>query len=112
MVTSGEGRLQAFFAMRSAVSLYASPTCDAIQITSQETALVTIICRRIERGFAEMDGKLLNNREMRKVTNDQKSEWCSVISGVLEGSVLASVMFLVYINYMIEGVNSYMSICI
>ena len=45
---------------------------------------------------------------MRKVIKDQKSEWCSVKSGVPQGSVLAPVMFLVNVNYMTEEVNSYM----
>ena len=50
----------------------------------------------------------LSSREIRTVIKNQKSEWCSVKSGALQ--VLAQVMFLVYINYMTEGVNSYMSL--
>ena len=47
---------------------------------------------------------------MRTVIKDQKWEWCSVKSGVTQGSVLAPVMFLVCVNDMTEGVNSYMSL--
>ena len=47
---------------------------------------------------------------MRTVIKDQKSEWYSVKSGVPQGPVLAPVMYLVYVNDMTEGVNSYMSL--
>ena len=53
----------------------------------------------------------LSNRDMKTIIKDQKSEWCNVKSGVPQGSVLAPVMFLGYVNYMAEGVNSYESIC-
>ena len=51
---------------------------------------------------------ILSKREMKKVMKDQKSEWCSVKSGVPQGSIL--VMFLVYVNNITEGVNSYKSL--
>ena len=51
--------------------------------------------------------KTLSNREMRKVIQDQKSEWCSVKNRAPQGSVLAPVMFLVYVNHMTEGVDSF-----
>ena len=36
-------------------------------------------------------------------------KWCSMKSGVPQGLVLSLMMFLVYVNDMTEGVNSYTS---
>ena len=52
----------------------------------------------------------LKGREMRTVVKDKKSEWREVKNGVPQRSVLAPIMFLVYVNDMTEGKNSYISL--
>ncbi len=52
----------------------------------------------------------LTNREMRTVIKGTKSNWRTVISGVTQGSVLAPIMFTVYVNDMTEGEESYMNL--
>ena len=49
----------------------------------------------------------LKGREMRTVVKAEKSEWREVNNGVPQGSVLALIIFLVYVNDMTEGVSSY-----
>ena len=46
---------------------------------------------------------------MRTVVKDEKSEWIEVKSRVSQGSVLAPIMFLIYVNDM-TGVSSYISL--
>ena len=51
----------------------------------------------------------LKGREMRTVVKDEKSELRGIKSGVPQGSVLAMIVFLVYVNDKTEGINSYIS---
>ena len=53
----------------------------------------------------------LSNRKMRTVLRGRYSSWLEITSGVPQGSVLAPVMFLVYINDLQENVgeNSYIN---
>ena len=52
----------------------------------------------------------LNEREMRTVIRNKSSSWLKVMSGVPQGSVLGPVMFGVYVNDMVEGIDSHMNL--
>lgn len=50
---------------------------------------------------------ILRDRQMPTIIRAQESGWIKITCGVSQGSVLSPIMFLLYINGMVEGSNSY-----
>ena len=48
----------------------------------------------------------LANRQQRVVLNGKSSSWSSITTGVLQGSVLGPLFFLIYINDLVDNISS------
>ena len=48
----------------------------------------------------------LNDRQQRVVLNGQLSDWTPILEGVLQGSILGPLHFLIYVNDLPDSLNS------
>ena len=48
----------------------------------------------------------LNDRQQRVVLNGQLSDWTPILAGVLQGSILGPLHFLIYVNDLSDSLNS------
>ena len=48
----------------------------------------------------------LNDRQQRVVLNGQLSDWTPILAGVLQGSILGPLHFLIYVNDLPDSLNS------
>ena len=62
-------------------------------------------CNGIPDSLLMLLQDFLHNRKQRVILNDQASEWQMVSSGVPQGSELDPLLFLVYINDIVDNIN-------
>ena len=59
----------------------------------------------ISRKLLNLFRSFLNDRHQRVVLNGQLSDWAPILAGVLQGSILGPLFFLIYINDLPDNLN-------
>ena len=72
--------------------------CIHVFLTSQRLLMRLLFLRLIQ--------SLLRNRYQRATINYQTSDWLHILSDVPQGSILGPLLFLIYINYLPDSIES------
>ena len=85
------------------VFLDLSKACDTVW---HDDLLCKLRCMGICRKYFGLIDSFLSDRFQRVLLNGQTSKWSQIKAGVLQGSILGPLLFLVYINDLPEGLTS------
>ena len=77
----------------------------AFDRVSHKRLIYKLQCNGISGSLLMLLQDFLHNRRQRVIFNGQASEWQMVSSGVPHGSILGPLLFLLYINDIVDNIN-------
>ena len=78
----------------------------AFDKVSHEGLICKLKTYRIDGDLLKLLMNYLEDRKQRVVLNEQIPSWKNILSGVPQGSVLGSILFLIYINDLLDEIKS------